>query len=160
VETPNIPCCKCGFHFPMSVSFQNIRLRWRVLSLTPSPQVREPPLVGCPRLLIQYIRICPPCLDALSQHLIVAHAFGLVDVKILVSSELIHCRVLGQFMAVRKECYVLCRCAALGNFKRSVSIHVRFAVNPYTPYQPNNSCNRLNSLSTLVRCMKVSRQGM
>jgi hypothetical protein len=32
----------------------------RVISTSPNPQVRGPPLVGCPRLLIQFIRSYPP----------------------------------------------------------------------------------------------------
>jgi hypothetical protein len=35
-------------------------LRWGVVSPTPSPQAGGPPLVGCPRLIIQYIRSWPP----------------------------------------------------------------------------------------------------
>jgi hypothetical protein len=33
---------------------------------TPNPQARGPPLVGCPRLLIQYIRSYPPHLETIS----------------------------------------------------------------------------------------------
>ena len=34
---------------------------WRgVVDTSPNPQARGPPLVGCPRLLIQYIRSYPP----------------------------------------------------------------------------------------------------
>jgi hypothetical protein len=34
---------------------------WRgVVSPMPNPQTGGPPLVGCSRLLIQYIRSCPP----------------------------------------------------------------------------------------------------
>jgi len=32
-----------------------------VVSPSPNPQTGRPPLVGCPRLLIQYIRSYPPC---------------------------------------------------------------------------------------------------
>jgi hypothetical protein len=35
-------------------------LRWGVVSTSPNPQARGPPLVGCLRLLIQYIHGCPP----------------------------------------------------------------------------------------------------
>jgi len=35
---------------------RNILLRWGVVSPTPNPQAWRPPLVDCPRLLIQYIR--------------------------------------------------------------------------------------------------------
>ena len=35
-------------------------IRWGVVSTSPKPQAGGPPLVGCPRLLIQYIRIYPP----------------------------------------------------------------------------------------------------
>jgi hypothetical protein len=34
-------------------------LEWGVVSTSPNPQIRGPPLVGCPRLLIQYIRSYP-----------------------------------------------------------------------------------------------------
>jgi hypothetical protein len=37
-----------------------IFLRWRVLSTSPNPQAGWPPLVGCPRPLIQYVRSYPP----------------------------------------------------------------------------------------------------
>jgi hypothetical protein len=33
---------------------------WGVVSTSPNPQAGEPPLVGCPRLLIKYIRSYPP----------------------------------------------------------------------------------------------------
>jgi hypothetical protein len=39
-------------------------LRWRVLSTSLNPRAGEPPLVGCPRLLIQYIRSYPLYLQA------------------------------------------------------------------------------------------------
>ena len=39
-------------------------LQWEVVSTYPNPQAREPPLVGRPRLLIQYIRSYPPYLEA------------------------------------------------------------------------------------------------
>jgi hypothetical protein len=32
----------------------------------PNPHARGPPLVGCPRLLVQYIRSYPPYLEAVS----------------------------------------------------------------------------------------------
>jgi len=35
-------------------------LGWGVVSTSPNPQAKRPPLVGCLRLLIQYIRSCPP----------------------------------------------------------------------------------------------------
>jgi hypothetical protein len=35
-------------------------LRREVVSTSPNPQAGEPPRVGCPRLLIQYIRSYPP----------------------------------------------------------------------------------------------------
>jgi hypothetical protein len=41
-------------------------LRWGVVSPPHNPQAGGPPLVGCPWLLIQYIRSCPPCLEAFS----------------------------------------------------------------------------------------------
>jgi hypothetical protein len=37
-----------------------------VATLTLNPQFGRPPLVGCPRLLIQYIRSNPPYLEAVS----------------------------------------------------------------------------------------------
>jgi hypothetical protein len=40
-----------------------IFLRW-VVRATPNPQTGGPPLVGCPRLLIQYIRSYHPYLEA------------------------------------------------------------------------------------------------
>jgi hypothetical protein len=41
-------------------------LRWRVFSPPPNPQAGGPPPVGCPRLVIQYIRSYPPYLEAVS----------------------------------------------------------------------------------------------
>jgi hypothetical protein len=41
-------------------------LRWGVLSSTPDPKAGWPPLVGCPRLLIQYIRSYTPKLEGVS----------------------------------------------------------------------------------------------
>ena len=35
-------------------------LRWGAVGNSPNPQAGGPPLVGCPRLLIQYIRSCHP----------------------------------------------------------------------------------------------------
>jgi hypothetical protein len=39
-------------------------LRRGVVNTSPNPQSRRTPLVGCPRLLIQYIRSYPPHLEA------------------------------------------------------------------------------------------------
>jgi hypothetical protein len=46
------------------VNFRNkmIFLRWGVVSPTPNPQAGGPPIVGCPRLFIQYICRYPPYL--------------------------------------------------------------------------------------------------
>jgi hypothetical protein len=41
-------------------------LRGRVVSPPPNPQAAGPSTVGCPRLLIQYIRNYPPYLEAVS----------------------------------------------------------------------------------------------
>jgi hypothetical protein len=41
-------------------------LRWGVGSPTPNPPTGGPPPVGCPRLLIQYIRSYPPYLEGVS----------------------------------------------------------------------------------------------
>jgi len=35
-------------------------LRWGVVSTSPNPRAGGPPLVSCPRLLIQYVRSYPP----------------------------------------------------------------------------------------------------
>lgn len=34
--------------------------RWEVVTTLPYPQAGGPPLIGCPRVLILYIRSCPP----------------------------------------------------------------------------------------------------
>jgi hypothetical protein len=39
-------------------------LRWWVVNPTGNPEVGGPPIVGCPQLLIQYIRSYPPYLEA------------------------------------------------------------------------------------------------
>jgi hypothetical protein len=51
------------------MNFRNkiIFLRWGVVSPTPNPHAGGPPLVGCPRLLSQYIRSYPPYLEAVPQ---------------------------------------------------------------------------------------------
>jgi hypothetical protein len=41
-------------------------LRWEVVSISPNPSAREPPLVGCPRMFIQYVRSYPPYMEAVS----------------------------------------------------------------------------------------------
>ena len=40
-------------------------LRWGVVRTSPNPHAGGPPIVGCPRLLIQYIRNYPPYLEAI-----------------------------------------------------------------------------------------------
>jgi hypothetical protein len=50
------------------LSYQVYFLRWGVVSPTPNPKVWGPPLVGCNRLLIQYIRSYPPYLEGISIH--------------------------------------------------------------------------------------------
>jgi hypothetical protein len=54
----------------------------------PNPQAGEPPLVGCPRLLIQYIRSYPPYLEAVSsihklrmRHAVVTRDLLNMDIK-------------------------------------------------------------------------------
>jgi len=44
----------------MCVSEQRFFVRRGVVSTSPNPQAGGPPRVGCPRLLIQYIRSYPP----------------------------------------------------------------------------------------------------
>ena len=41
-------------------SWQDTFLLWGLVSTSPIPQAGGPPLVGCPQLLIQYIRSYPP----------------------------------------------------------------------------------------------------
>jgi hypothetical protein len=48
------------------LSYQAYFLRLGVVSVTPNLQAGEPPLFGCPRLFIQYIRSCPPYLETVS----------------------------------------------------------------------------------------------
>jgi hypothetical protein len=52
----------------LRVRFRNklIFLRWEVVSPTPNFQTGGPSLVGCPRLLIQYICSYPPYLEGVS----------------------------------------------------------------------------------------------
>ena len=45
---------------PCLIFLNRIFSRGGVVSTSPNPQAGGPPLVGCPRLLIQYIRIYPP----------------------------------------------------------------------------------------------------
>jgi hypothetical protein len=53
----------------------------------PNPQAGAPPLVGCPRLLIQYIRRYPPYLEAASSILVITQTKILVtyDLRIFTS---------------------------------------------------------------------------
>ena len=46
--------------FLVSILYLHIFLRWGVVSTLPNPQAGRPPLVGCLRLLIQYICSYPP----------------------------------------------------------------------------------------------------
>jgi hypothetical protein len=46
--------------YPLTVSQHDTFLWWGVVSTSPNSQAVGPPLVGCPRLLIQYIRSYPP----------------------------------------------------------------------------------------------------
>jgi hypothetical protein len=46
--------------YPLTVSQHDTFLRWGVVSTSPNPQAGGPPFVGCPRLIIQYIRSYPP----------------------------------------------------------------------------------------------------
>jgi hypothetical protein len=52
----------------LCVVFRNkyLVLWGRVVSPPPNPQAGGPPIVGCPRLLIQYIRSYPPYVEAVS----------------------------------------------------------------------------------------------
>jgi hypothetical protein len=47
------------------ISVTSLFLRW-VVSPTPNRQAQGPPLVGFPRMLIQYLRSYPPYLEAVS----------------------------------------------------------------------------------------------
>jgi hypothetical protein len=50
------------------MSFRNKLIFYdeKLLALTPNTQAGGPPLAGRPQLLIQYIRSCPPYLEAVS----------------------------------------------------------------------------------------------
>jgi len=55
------------FHFCQPIIYNFVTswlLRWRIVSTTPNSQVGGPHFVGCPRLLIQYIRSYPSYLEA------------------------------------------------------------------------------------------------
>jgi len=45
---------------PVQHFVQGSFLRLRVVSPSPNPQTGGPPLVGCPQLIIRYIRSYPP----------------------------------------------------------------------------------------------------
>jgi hypothetical protein len=80
IQAPDIPRAKSHVPFPVLGSCQRIRpfprplyilrkkkvLRWGVVSPLSNPQAGEPSPVGCPRLLIQFIRSYPPYLEAVS----------------------------------------------------------------------------------------------
>jgi len=44
----------------MNISQHDTFLERGVVSTSPNTQAEAPHLIGCPRLLIQYIRSCPP----------------------------------------------------------------------------------------------------
>jgi len=46
--------------YPACERFLTNFLQWEVVITSPNPQAGGPPLVGCPRLLIQFIRSYPP----------------------------------------------------------------------------------------------------
>ena len=46
--------------FRLCEHFVTTFIRWGIVSTSPNPQAGGTPLVGCPRLLIQYIRSYPP----------------------------------------------------------------------------------------------------
>jgi hypothetical protein len=54
------------FQGPCTYFATNMFYGGEVVSLPPNPQAGGPPPVGCPRLLIQYIRSYPPYLEAIS----------------------------------------------------------------------------------------------
>jgi hypothetical protein len=76
IEAPNIPCTKSHVRLSLLRSYQKISpgpklclwifrnkdsfSQWGAVDPSPIPQAGGPPLVGCPRLLIQYIRSYPP----------------------------------------------------------------------------------------------------
>jgi hypothetical protein len=79
IQTSHVPCTKSHIPFPLLRSYRRISpvprplcvirnififSRWGVVSTSPNPQAGGPPLVGCPRQLIQYIRSYPPYLQA------------------------------------------------------------------------------------------------
>jgi hypothetical protein len=55
-----------GLRFLVIFSNKLILYGEELLAPTPKPQAGWPPLVGCPQLLIQYIRSYPPYLEAVS----------------------------------------------------------------------------------------------
>jgi hypothetical protein len=64
----SLPCSQQPAKSEVLVTFQHavFFLRWGVVSPPPNPQAGRQPVVGCPRLLIQYIRSYPPYLEAVS----------------------------------------------------------------------------------------------
>jgi hypothetical protein len=50
----------------LNIFVTSLFLRWGVVNPTPNPKAGGPPLVGCPRLLFQYIRSYPPYLKGVS----------------------------------------------------------------------------------------------
>jgi len=53
-----------SFAYSLTVSQHAMSLLWGVVSTSPNAQPGGLPIVGCPQLLIQYIRNYPPILEA------------------------------------------------------------------------------------------------
>jgi hypothetical protein len=108
IHTSSIQSTNSHFHFLSLMSFiQGIRpdprllvifrnklifFRWGVVSLTPKPQAGGPPFIGCPRLLIQYIRSYHPYLEGVSsirnlrtRHAVVTRTHLTMPLSLLIS---------------------------------------------------------------------------
>jgi len=72
--TPVLSTIRATCPFCMYISQLDTFLRWGVVSASPNLQAGAPPLVGCPRLVIQYIRSYPPYLDAVPPSATWGHA--------------------------------------------------------------------------------------
>ena len=113
-------------------------LRWGVVTTSPNFQAGEPPLVGCPRLLIQYIRSYPPYLPFL--HPQPENAPCLCDRERLTTE--------GTILRLKKQIITSYKCLenVKGNNSKQLKTDKKYTkLNTKTINQPTNSTDQCPS---------------